>query len=66
MDWYEEQKRKMERSLRDELNTNRDTNITAEERNNDVSVSETRSAWYIKHFRAFILEKSASATLSLT
>lgn len=40
MDWYEEQKRKMERSLRDELNTNRDTNITAEERNNDVSVSE--------------------------
>ena len=40
MDWYEEQQRKMERSLRDELNKNRDTNITAEERNNDVSVSE--------------------------
>ena len=38
--YAEEQQRKMERSLRDELNTNRDTNITVEERNNDVSVSE--------------------------
>lgn len=38
--YAEEQQRKMERSLRDELNTNRDTNITVEERNNDVSVLE--------------------------